>query len=61
MTHKAVVMVGNISDGWVSVGPFDSWEDACEWADKSIAESMTWIETVYSPEEFFIMEELKTN
>jgi hypothetical protein len=49
---KGIVMVGNMSDGWIPVGPFDTWEDACWWADNNIAETNTWVMSVYSPEKY---------
>lgn len=59
--YQAVVMIGNISDGWEIVGPFPSWDDASEWADKNIGENFTWIATLYSPEQYFELEEIKTD
>jgi len=48
--YGGIVMIGNLSEGWIPVGPFDTWEDACAWADENIGQSDTWVMSVYSPE-----------
>lgn len=58
--YSAVVMIGNISEGWKMVGPFPSWDEAALWADMNIGEDFTWIASVYSPEEYFKMYEFET-
>ena len=30
LENKAVLLVGNPSQGWTVVGPFDTWDDAAE-------------------------------
>ena len=37
----AVCVMGNLGDGFTFVGPFNSWEDACELGDSR--EENTWI------------------
>lgn len=48
--RKCMVMMGNLSDGYTPVGPFDSWDAAAEWADK-YTRSMAWVMTMLLPEE----------
>lgn len=45
-------MIGNISDGWKIVGPFPTWDEACLWADENITEEMTWIASIYTPQQY---------
>lgn len=44
-----VVMIGNMSDGFSAVGPFKSWDAACEWSDKHCG-GLAWVMTLGSPE-----------
>lgn len=48
--RKVVVMCGNLSDGFTPVGPFDSWDEAAEWAEK-YTRSMAWVMTMLGPDE----------
>ena len=45
---KCIVMVGCISDGYKSYGPFEDFEDACDFADGCF--DNTWIATLHDPE-----------
>ncbi len=44
--ERCVVLVGNLSDGFHVVGPFEDFDDATEWA----RDPDTWIMTLESPE-----------
>lgn len=51
MDGKCIVIVGNLSDGFKAVGPFESFDDGAEWADKLVLTAQTWVMTVVSKEE----------
>lgn len=44
----AVVLVGNIFDGYDVVGPFASFDEAAAWCDKNTHRD-TWVATLNSP------------
>jgi hypothetical protein len=50
---KAIVLCGNLSDGFVAVGPFDSLDVAARWAMTSGIEvwTMTWVSSLVPPTE----------
>ena len=47
---KAVYIEGNFTEGYKVIGPFDSWDDACEHAEDS-GRTDTWVVTLEEPEE----------
>lgn len=57
MTNKkemAIVVSGNLSDGFTFTGPFKDFDEACEWAD---GEPETWVATLYPPTDDWIGED----
>jgi len=47
----AVVMLGNLTEGYKPVGPFDSWDAASEWADeRGLSVLDSWITGLVRPE-----------
>ena len=48
---KYIAMFGNLSEGYLPVGPFDSFDDACDWAYRN-ANRENWIMEVTEPSEY---------
>lgn len=51
----AIIMAGNLNEGWTPIGPFDTWEDAAFYADTVLDQNVpipadTWIMTLTPPE-----------
>jgi len=44
---KCILVIGNLNDGFTFVGPFDSFDDADEYARN--VNSMTWVATLDQP------------
>lgn len=47
---KVVVMIGNLSDGFTPVGPFDSWDEGAAWSDR-YCHGQSWVMPVLTPED----------
>ncbi len=47
MENSFIVCAGNIADGFVFHGPFDSLGEAAEWGDKNV-EPEYWIATLHA-------------
>lgn len=47
-----VVMIGCLSEGWASYGPFDSFDKAEKWADTSAPMWETWVMQVLPPKAY---------
>jgi len=56
---KTIVIAGNPCDGYTYYGPFDSFDDACEYSDRELRKHETWIATLQPPEEVNIQEVVK--
>lgn len=48
VTDECIVMVGNIGDGYTAHGPFASFDEAAEWAQKHAAD-YSWVMTLHRP------------
>ena len=46
-----VVMVGNPTEGWHIVGPFDEFADAAEWCESLAYVTDTWVMSLSTPKE----------
>jgi hypothetical protein len=46
--EPSILVLGNLSDGYTFVGPFDSFDEAAE-ADKNYSQ-MSWVATLTTPE-----------
>lgn len=49
MDETCVAVIGNLSDGFNVVGPFDSFDDAEEWCDKFATGQPSWVMPLKSP------------
>ncbi len=52
MEPKAVAIIGNFSDGFKTVGPFDDFDQAAEWAEGQDS----WITNIHTPSSYDFME-----
>ena len=49
MKEKCILVIGNLSDGFQFVGPFDSFQEASEYSEG--VDEMNWVATLEKPEE----------
>lgn len=49
----AVVLIGNLSDGYGAVGPFIDFDEATRWADGPDGQEEAWLFTLQNPYEEF--------
>lgn len=42
----AIIVIGNLSDGFQFVGPFETWEYASAYDDEHLGHAVTWIATL---------------
>jgi hypothetical protein len=47
---KFILVVGNLSDGFQFYGPFDTFDEADEWENKT-GHFLSWIATLQNPKE----------
>lgn len=47
---RCVIVVGNLSEGFYIVGPFETFDDAAEYASENIMDIDSWIMSLKSPE-----------
>ena len=48
----AVLMIGNVAEGWRIVGPFATHDDATDYSDKlGLSGLESWVATIEKPEE----------
>jgi len=45
---KYIIVCGNINEGFNFIGPFDSWDEASEYADVYVNDT-TWISEIAVP------------
>ena len=48
--EQHIVMVGNLEEGWNAYGPFDSFDDAVQWADVENRDHAFWVMKLIRPE-----------
>lgn len=48
-TTACVVAIGNPFDGIVMYGPFDTTDDANEWADHEVSNDTWWVMSLMDP------------
>ncbi len=41
--EKAIIVLGNLSDGFQFIGPFDTFDEASAYADNKFYDYVTWI------------------
>jgi len=48
-----IVLIGNISDGYTAVGPFENFDDGADWADQDEEAVIkgSWIISLQPPKE----------
>lgn len=46
-----IVILGNLCDGFRHFGPFDSFDEACQWTEESRLDEPSWIATLESPDD----------
>ncbi len=50
---KAAAVIGNLSDGFQIIGPFDDFDEAAEWAE---GKGESWITNIATPDSYDFME-----
>lgn len=47
MMQECIIVVGNLSDGFQFVGPFEDFDEAALYAEKNYSNLDTWVATLY--------------
>ena len=52
-----IVMMGNLTEGFHPIGPFEDFDQAADWAGKFLEQS--WVAEVESPKDYELIEQEK--